>query len=216
MTGGREYPAIVADGKYVHMVWNDNRDAVPGKGMSVYYRRSSDMGATWGPQTPLTHAPDYTYCPTISLAGSHVDVAFADRQSGTYHICHLHSADFGTTWDAKEQITTSGGGEFYPAIVRDSSNLHMVWTGKEGIMYLHSSTGGGHWDPAVNLSQKGAMPFIAVAGDAVHVIFMSHAMATTPSITSAILTGNRSEGSNLLLLPAAEQRVKNGAHEGNE
>ncbi len=51
-TSGRsEDPAIVADGQYVHLVWNDNRDAIPGKGMAVYYRRSSDMGVTWGPET---------------------------------------------------------------------------------------------------------------------------------------------------------------------
>jgi hypothetical protein len=173
-TGGRsEDPSIMAIGKYVHLVWNDNRDAVPGKGMSVYYRRSADMGITWGPELALTHSPDYTYFPSIYLTGTYVDISYGDRQTGHYHIFHLHSADFGDTWGAKQQITNTAADEFYPAIVRDGSNVHMVWTGHEGIMYLHSSDGGTSWEKAVNLVGKGTMPFIAVAKDAVHVVFMS-------------------------------------------
>jgi hypothetical protein len=173
-TGGRsEDPAIVADGKYVHLVWNDNRDAEPGKGMAVYYRRSADMGATWGPETALTHAPAYTYCPTIFPTGSHVDVAYADRQHGPYNIYHLHSADFGETWSAPEQISKSSTGEVYPAIVRDGSNVHLAWPGKEGLHYLHSINGGKNWEKPVVLTLKGSIAFMAVAGDSLHVIFAS-------------------------------------------
>jgi hypothetical protein len=173
--GRSEDPAIVAAGKYVHVVWNDNRDAIPGKGMSFYHRRSSDMGATWGEETALTHAPEYTYCPTICLNGANVEVAFADKQGGKiYHICHIHSGDFGSTWDPKQQISNPpGGGEVYPAIARDGSNVHMVWPGKDGMMYQHSGDGGKRWEKAMNLAGKGAIPFIAVARDGVHVIYAS-------------------------------------------
>lgn len=173
-TGGRsEDPAIVADGKYVHLVWNDNRDADPGKGMAVYYRRSADMGKTWEAETALTHGPDYTYFPTINLAGANVDIAYGDRQTGHYEIFHQHSADFGATWKVKEQISKPPTGGFYPAIVRAGDNVHMVWMSKEGIMYRHSGDGGATWEAAVRLAEKGSAPFIAVAGDTVHVIFVS-------------------------------------------
>ncbi len=57
-TGGRsEDPAIMADGNNVQLVWNDNRDAMPGKGMAVYYRRSTNRGKTWAPEAALTRAP---------------------------------------------------------------------------------------------------------------------------------------------------------------
>lgn len=192
-TGGRsEDPSIMADGKYVHVVWNDNRDAIPGKGMSVYYRRSADMGVTWDAEMPLTHAPDYTYFPAIYPNGSHVDIAYGDRQTGRYHIYHLHSADFGATWGPKEQITKTPDGEFYPAIVRDGSNVHMIWTAKEGIMYLHSGNGGASWDPVINLVTKGTMPFIAVAGDAMHVIFMSQRNGHVAIYYKCNPTGNKS------------------------
>jgi hypothetical protein len=192
-TGGRsEDPAIIADGKYVHLVWNDNRDADPGKGMAVYYQRSSDRGLTWGPETPLTHAPAYTYFPSIHPTGSHLDIAFGDRQSGHYDIDHLHSSDFGATWDAKEQITNTPTDEFYPAIVRDGSNVHMVWTGKEGVMYLHSGNGGTRWDPVISLTSKGSLPFIAVQGDAVHVIFVSRRDGHGAIYYTRNPTGNKS------------------------
>ncbi|MCX6905183.1 MAG: sialidase family protein, partial [Verrucomicrobia bacterium] len=166
--GRSEDPAIVASGKHVHLVWNDNRDG----NMTVYYRHSPDMGVTWGSETALTHAPDYTYFPTIYLAGPNVDIAYGDRQSGHFEIYHLHSADFGSTWPPKEQMTQTSTNQFYPAIVRDGPNVHLLWTGS-GIKYLHSGNGGGTWDPVVSLVSLGSTPFVAVAGEAVHVIFLS-------------------------------------------
>jgi hypothetical protein len=174
-TGGRaEDPAIMANGKHVQLVWNDNRDVKPGKGMAVYYRRSSDMGKTWGRETALTTAPAYTYCPSIYLTGSHADVVYGDRQSGHYDIYRMHSPDLGDTWSPKERITkTTGAGELYPAIVRDGSNVHLAWFSKDGISYKRSRDAGKTWDPVVSLSRNGAMPFLATAGEAVYVIFRS-------------------------------------------
>ncbi len=172
--GGRaEDPAIMADGKNVQIVWNDNRDAVPGKGMAVYYRRSSDEGKTWGRETALTRAPEYTYCPSIFLTGRHADVVYADRQSGHYNIFHMHSADLGETWSEKKQLTRTSGSEVYPAIVRDGPNVHLAWFSRDGISYLRSRDGGKGWDPVVSLAKEGAMPFLATAGEAVYVVFTS-------------------------------------------
>jgi len=171
--GRSEDPAIVAAGDYVHLVWNDNRDTLPGKGMAVYYRRSADKGKTWGPETALTHAPDYTYFPSICLSGSNADIAYGDRQTGHYDIYHLHSGDFGSTWGPKEQITNTPGDEFYPAILRDGQNLHLTWSSVAGLMYQHSGSGGARWDPPVVLTAKGSSAFIAAAGEVMHVIFRS-------------------------------------------
>jgi hypothetical protein len=172
--GGRaEDPAIMADGKTVQLVWNDNRDAAPGKGMAVYYRSSSDQGKTWGRETALTRAPAYTYCPSIYLTGSHTDVVFADRQGGRFDVYHMHSTDLGATWGEKTQVTKTSVGELYPAVVRDGPNVHMAWFSKEGISYRRSRDAGKSWDPVVPLTKKGAMPFLATAGEAVYVLFTS-------------------------------------------
>jgi hypothetical protein len=170
--GRSEDPAIRASGSYIHLAWNDNRDG----NMAVYYRRSTDQGVTWGPETALTHAPAFTYTPTVYATGSDVDVAYADRQSGVYNIYHLHSADFGATWGAPEQLTQTTTGNLYPSIVRDDLNVHLVWGyGVSGgaLQYLHSGNGGASWMPTVSLV-SGSTPtsaFIAVAGAIVHLIW---------------------------------------------
>ncbi len=134
---------------------------------------------------------EFTYFPSIYLNGSHVDIAYGDRQTGHYDIFHLHSADFGSTWQPTEQITKTPTDEFYPAIVRGGLNVHLVWTGKQGIMYAHSGNGGTNWDPAISLTSKGAFPFIAVAGDAVHVIFRSQRDGHGAIYYKCNPTGNR-------------------------
>jgi hypothetical protein len=190
--GGRaEDPAIMADGKNVQLVWNDNRDSAPGKGMAVYYRRSSDEGKTWGQETALTRAPAYTYCPSIYLTGLHADVVYADRQSGHYNIYHMHSPDMGKTWSEKQQLTKSSVGELYPAIVRDGSHVHMAWFSKDGISYLRSRDGGKSWDPIVSLTKQGAMPFLATAGEAVYAIFMSQRAGNQAIYFKCDPTGNK-------------------------
>jgi hypothetical protein len=172
--GGRaEDPAIVADGDNVQLVWNDNRDSAPGKGMAVYYRRSTDKGATWGRETALTQAPEYTYCPSIHLTGLSADLVFADRKSGHYEIFRRHSSDRGETWNERKQMSDSTVGQAYPAIVRDGSHVHMAWFSKEGVSYRRSRDAGKNWEPAVSLTKNGAMPFLATAGEAVYVLFKS-------------------------------------------
>ncbi len=171
--GGRsEDPAIVAAGDSVHLVWNDNRDAAAGKNMSVYYRRSSDRGATWDAEVALTRSPSYTYFPTISLSGNHAAIAYGDRQSGHYNIFFQQSADSGKTWEPKQQVSKSDAGDFYPAVATDGTQVHLAWMNKQGIMYLHSADGGAHWEPAVCVAEKGSSPFIATAGDCVHLIYV--------------------------------------------
>lgn len=194
--GGRaEDPAIMADGKNVHLVWNDNRDSAPGKGMAVYHRSSSDMGKTWGRETALTRAPAYTYCPSIYLAGSHADVVYADRQSGHYNVYHMHSADLGETWSEKKQISKGAIGELYPAIVRDGPNVHMTWFSKEGISYLRSRDGGNRWDLVVSLTKQGSTPFIATAGEAVYVIFTAQRAGIQGVYFKCDPTGNKAPAS---------------------
>lgn len=166
--GRSEDPAIMAFGPYVHLVWNDNRDG----NMAVYYRRSADRGVTWGPETALTHAPEFTYFPTIYLDATNADVAYGDRQTGHFDIYHLHSEDYGATW-VKEQITQTPADEFYPAIVRAGANVHLAWYTTGGIIYQHSGNGGTDWEPAVSLTTQGSSPFLAVAGDTLHLVFVS-------------------------------------------
>ena len=127
--GRSEDPAIAAEGSSVDLVWNDSRDTYPGKGMAVYYRHSSDSGVTWGPETALTHAPAFTYFPSIFLNGPNVDVPYGTRQgaSGVYQLGYQNSTNLGSTWTTPQQLTNTTAGIMYPSVVRDGSNVHLVW-----------------------------------------------------------------------------------------
>jgi hypothetical protein len=190
--GRAEDPAITADGKNVQLVWNDNRDAEPGKGMAVYFRRSSDNGKTWGRETALTRAPEYTYCPSIHQTGSHVDVVYADRNGGPYGVFHMHSPDLGETWSEKKPMSTKPTGEIYPFVVRDGLNVHMAWSSKEGISYARSRDGGKNWGPAVNVARNGGMAFLATAGDALFILYTTPRDANPAVYFRCDPTGNKS------------------------
>jgi hypothetical protein len=131
------------------------------------------MGATWEKEVALAHSPQYTYCPSIRLLGSHVDVAYADRQSGQYDIYHLPSSDFGTTWDAAKQISNLPTSEVYPVCLRAGSNVHLAWSNQKEIAYVYSSDGGATWEAVSTLTDKGSFPFLAAQGEVLHVLFTS-------------------------------------------
>src|SRR6185436_12293672 len=70
--GRSEDPAIAVQGSYIHLSWNDKRSGI----MNIYYRRSSDAGITWGPETQLTTTDSYTSM--VSLDSASVDVPYGN------------------------------------------------------------------------------------------------------------------------------------------
>jgi hypothetical protein len=171
-----EDPCIAASDSNVHIVWNEFRHG--GNGHSeVYYRRSSDQGVTWGPETRLTYDTAMSYSPTVYPSGSNVDVAWEDSRDGNFEIYHKRSTDYGLTWGADERFTTDSATSVYPSIVTDGANVHIVWfglSGGAGIFYLHSSDDGASWDPIDTLvsgASSPASPFIDFAGPILHVIW---------------------------------------------
>jgi hypothetical protein len=171
-----EDPCIAASDSNVHIVWNEFRHG--GNGHSeVYYRRSSDQGVTWGPETRLTYDTAMSYSPTAYPSGSNVDVAWEDNRDGNFEIYHKRSTDYGLTWGPDERLTTDSATSAYPSVVVDGANIHLVWfglSGGPGIFYLHSSDGGVTWDPIDTLvggATAPAAPFIDFAGSTLHVIW---------------------------------------------
>jgi hypothetical protein len=171
-----EDPCIAASDSNVHIVWNEFRHG--GNGHSeVYYRRSSDQGVTWGPETRLTYDTAMSYSPTVYPSGSNVDVAWEDSRDGNFEIYHKRSTDYGLTWGPDERLTTDSTPSFYPSVVVDGANIHIAWfstSGGAGIFYLHSSDDGASWDPTDTLvggASSPAAPFIDIGDSILHVIW---------------------------------------------
>jgi hypothetical protein len=169
-----EDPCIAASDSFIHIVWNEFRHG--GNGHSeVYYRRSSDRGTTWGPETRLAFDTAMSYSPTVYPSGANVDVAWEDSRDGNFEIYHKRSTDYGQTWGVDERLTHDSATSAYPSIVADGANIHLLWFslgGGGGVYYLHSNDGGARWDSIVTLvggSSSPTMPFVDFSGSVLHV-----------------------------------------------
>jgi hypothetical protein len=203
-----EDPCIAADGPCVHIVWNEFRHG--GNGHSeVYYRRSSDQGVTWGPETRLTYDTAMSYSPTVFPSDSNVDVAWEDNRNGSFNIYHKRSCDYGLTWGPDERITRDTFSSFYPSIVTAGQDIHMVWSGG-GLYYLHSADGGASWDSIVRLVSSASSPgsaFIALSGPAVHVVWVDRRDGLGAVYYKRNLTGNLAEAEPLEPIACFDQRA---------
>jgi flagellar hook assembly protein FlgD len=83
ISGDSKYPAISVCGNIIHVVWHDN---VSGS-FEVYYKRSSDNGATWSSDIKLTNAADDSLDPAIVTdANNESYLAWSDKRDGNAEI----------------------------------------------------------------------------------------------------------------------------------
>jgi hypothetical protein len=143
---------VAARGNYVHVVWTDFRHPET----EIYYKRSTNSGATWEAETRFTNQAGISYGPQICVYQSNVYVVWYDYRDGNMEIYFKRSADDGTTWDPVVRLTNSLAASLYPAISNAGEKLYVTFTdsrsGNDKI-YLKSSTDGGvTWGSDVQLS----------------------------------------------------------------
>jgi len=118
-------PSIAASGRYVHVTWLDNRDArqKPGWDWEIYYKRSTDGGATWGPDVRMSDTPWHSRHPQI--------VALPDDR-----VCCIW--EDGQAWDGKTSRGWSGDGAMYVAVSKDAGK---TWAAPKRITFVNSPNG---------------------------------------------------------------------------
>ena len=116
-------PAIAVDGQNIYVVWQDYR---PGN-YEIYFKQSSDGGATWPDRKRLTGNAGNSEFPAIAVDGSNIYVVWMDSSPGNYDIYFKQSSDGGATWPARKRLTGNAGDSCYPAIAVDGSNIYVVW-----------------------------------------------------------------------------------------
>jgi len=178
-----ETPCIAASGSALHVTWFDNRD---GGSYEIYYKRSTDEGATWGPDVRLTNDPGVSMTTCAAVSGPNVNVLWQDSRDGNWEIYYKRSTDGGTTWGPDTRLTNALQTSEAPSAVTSGANIHVVWWDNRDlnyeIYYKRSSDRGATWDPDLRLTSDSSWsqnPQIAFADTVLHVIWFDGRIATT-------------------------------------
>lgn len=165
---------IVSNGNTLHVAWYDSRDG----NEEIYYKRSTDGGATWGSNTRITNDPAASEFPSLSLNGSVVHLFWGDTRNGEDEIYYKRSADAGVTWTDDIRLTNDIYYGSYPSSAVSGDVVHVAWEdardGNIEIYYKRSDDGGLTWGDDVRLTNDDAdseNPSVAISGDYVHVVW---------------------------------------------
>ncbi len=175
-------PAVAAAGGNVHVAWYDGRHGAASPA-EVYYKRSTDGGATWGIDSRLTNDSAASQSVSIAASGGRVHVAWSDeRDGGANEIFYKRSTDGGATWQEDVRLTAPDGEtSYFPSIAAAGDRVHVVWcddrhaTMGDDIYYKCSTDGGQTWGGDTRLSavddDQSRHPSIAVGDPALQVVW---------------------------------------------
>lgn len=168
------FPSISSSGPFVHLVWNDDRDGND----EVYYRRSTDRGATWSQELCLSQDPATSDFPSLWAVGSNVHAAWTDTRDGNYEIYYKRSTDNGETWSQDIRLTNDTAGSASPSVFCSGELVETVWgetrDGNNEVYFKRSTDQGVSWLPDVRLTYAPDFsyhPSIYISGLDVHVVW---------------------------------------------
>ena len=170
--------SVAACGDTVHVVWYDHRDGND----EIYYKRSTDNGATWDPDTALTQDPSFSGYPSVAVSGSGVIAVWIDSRDTTpssQKVFYKRSADNGQTWGPDLRLSDDTSYAGHPSVTFSGSVVQAVWAesrdgGNPEIYTKRSNNGGGSWGADTRLtvnSYTSDDPSAAVSGSYVHVVW---------------------------------------------
>ena len=172
-------PSVAVSGSTLHVVWYDERVG----NWEIYYKRSTDGGSSWGPDTRLTNDPFASFYPSVAVSGSVVHVVWHDQRdnSGIDEIYYKRSTDGGTSWGTDIRLTNNIHNQQYPSVTVSGTVVHIVWhdyrDGNSKIYYKRSTDGGTSWGTDTQLtndSSGAGYPSAAVSGSSLHVVWYDY------------------------------------------
>jgi hypothetical protein len=160
-----QFPNIATNGKYIHVLWDENLNSsnIPGHGLC--YRRSSDGGNNWEDIAYLTHPYD-SIINDIAVSDSNIHVVFTSHIPNTTGIKYRRSIDNGNSWGPiNSNLTELGGTDLNIAV--NNNLIHIVYSYKVTaenvwrIIYLKSFDNGDTWEkPRYLLEGKGTTNYL--------------------------------------------------------
>ncbi len=175
--GRSDLPRIAVSGSNLYVVWNQAN--VDNDSKDIFFRRSLDNGATWGPKVKLSTSSSgspelFDVMANVVGSGSNVYVTW-DGPSGVFL---RRSTDNGASWKSPTPIG-SGSGQVPPAVIAAGSNVYLAWAGEVNLqfdaLFRRSTDNGATWKPTINLSNNAGDswgPQLTVSGSNVYVTWV--------------------------------------------
>ncbi|HKR04005.1 MAG TPA: sialidase family protein [Bacteroidia bacterium] len=168
------FASLAVSGAEVHVISMDDRDG----NFEIYYKRSVDGGLSWGPDTRLTNDTSHTQFPSISVAGSVVNVIWQDSRDGNTEIYYKRSPDGGISWGPDTRLTNDTAGSIFASVSAVGSIVNVTWEeyrdGNPEIYYKRSADGGLSWGADTRLTNNPLISFsssVWASGSEVHVVW---------------------------------------------
>jgi len=200
-TGISSYPDIAVWGSNVYVVWQDKTSG----NFEIYFRKSTDGGATWKATVNLSNNSEYSAGPAIAVSDLNVYVVWQDKTPGNFEIYFKKSMDGGNSWLSTKKLTNNMGYSGLPDIAASGSNAYVVWPddnpGNDEIYFRVSTDSGTTWQSTKRLTNntgESNNPKIAVNSPNVFVVWSD----TTPGIPEIYFRKSTNNG-------ATWQTVKN-------
>lgn len=123
-TGNSRNPMLAASGASIYLVWEDD---TPGN-TEVYFRRSTDNGATWQSPKRLTNNTGTSCYIRIAASGADVFVVWQDDTPGNMDVHYLNSTDSGTTWGSAYNMTNNAAYSATPFVALNDTKLFVFYS----------------------------------------------------------------------------------------
>ena len=171
-TGNSCYPDVAVSGDNVYVVWEDGTVGNP----EVYFRKSSDNGASWQAAKRLTDTTNCSYTPQIAVSGANIYIVWQETVSGYGAVWFLKSIDGGAHWQPMKMLTDNLHDTRNPALAVSGANVYMAWSdltpGNYDIYFRMSADSGATWQGKKRISNNtghSLTPHIAGKGANVYI-----------------------------------------------
>jgi len=166
---------LAASAGVVHVAWCDGR----GENGDVFYKRSTDAGATWQADFDVVADSEYSQTCAIAAHGQNVHLVWDGDRSGFEDIYARSSHDAGAGWGGTAQLMNDPAISRTPSIACWENYAYIVWPdnvdpGEEGIYFSMSTDAGATWTAAARFADRWIQigSVIAVEDSMVHAVWM--------------------------------------------
>ena len=168
------YPTIAVLNNEVHVAWTDRRNGND----DIYYRKSTDGGSTWLPETRITSDPHDSSFPCLSISGPVLHLVWTDTRYEEGEVYYCRSLNSGQSWGSQIRLTNNIGNSINASVCVTANDVHVVWqddrNGNDEIYYKRSTDGGLTWGADLRLTHnsfKSNFPSAAVMGKTIIIVW---------------------------------------------